>query len=151
MFVYTTQPVVQAVVQPIDNRFYRVNGVLSPVYTIQPVPVVKPVVKPVWQPVVSCKRGITQQQYQRLISLLKLRQQMRKFAIFMDTLLTCAEMQLLRVDRAVNETFSGLHAVWAVFYFAWSERLFDSAWRSQSVTIYAPTRRRGWWTHCADD
>jgi len=26
----------------------------------------------------------------------------------MDTLLTCAEMQLLRIDRAVNETFSGV-------------------------------------------
>jgi len=32
------------------------HGLLSPVYTIQPV--VKPVVQPVSQPVVSCKRGI---------------------------------------------------------------------------------------------
>jgi len=27
MFVYTIQPVVKPVVQPIDNRLYRVNGV----------------------------------------------------------------------------------------------------------------------------
>jgi len=63
MFVYTIQPVVRRLSNRIDNRLYRVNRVLYPVYTIQPVviavvqtAVVQPVVKPDWQPAASCKQ-----------------------------------------------------------------------------------------------
>jgi len=66
MFVYTIQPVVKRIWQPVERtatvRSTRLSHrVVQPVwqpavYTIQPV--VKPVWQRVWQPVVSCKRGL---------------------------------------------------------------------------------------------
>ena len=49
--VYTIQPVVKPVEQPVEQRTLSCKQTFNRLST--------PVVEPVWQPVVSCKRGIT--------------------------------------------------------------------------------------------